>query len=130
MALESFMLGGLDLAMLKDGLDRFDLYRMWAWGHPHGFGSGTMPEALTDLTRHVDSAAGVGTDVMRICAGGRRTRKLAWAKHRPLLLPLLHRAADYAGGKGVVLAIENHVDLSTDEMLPDADTAGLGAAIG
>lgn len=116
-ALESFMLGDLDPAMLKERLDRFDLYRMWAWGHPHGLGSGTMPEALTDLTRHVEIAASVGADVMRICAGGRRTRKLTWAEHRPLLLPLLRRAADHAGERGVVLAIENHVDLSTDEML-------------
>lgn len=116
-ALESFMLGGLDPAALKERLDGHGLHRMWAWGHPRGLGSGTAPEALEDLTAHIDIARSVGAEVMRICAGGRRTRKLPWAEHRALLLPLLGRAAGYAGDRGVVLALENHIDLSTDEML-------------
>ena len=32
-------------------------------------------------------------------------------------MPLLRGAADYAAGRRVVLAIENHIDLSTDEMI-------------
>lgn len=116
-ALESFMLGGLDPAALKERLDGHGLHRMWAWGHPRGLGSGTAPEALEDLTAHIDIARSVGAEVMRICAGGRRTRKLPWVEHRALLLPLLRRAAGYAGDREVVLALENHIDLSTDEML-------------
>jgi sugar phosphate isomerase/epimerase len=69
------------------------------------------------LKRHVRVAHALGASVMRICAGGRRTRTLCWAEHRALLALLLKRAADYAASKSVVLAIENHIDLLADEML-------------
>ena len=116
-SLESFMLRGTNPAALRDRLDAAGLERVWAWGHPRGLASGTEADALGDLFRHVDIAATIGAGVMRICAGGRSTRTLTWAEHRELLLPLLRGAAEYAGGRHVVLAIENHIDLSTDEMI-------------
>ncbi len=116
-SLESFMLGDTDPAALRARLDAAGLERVWAWGHPRGLASGTEADALGDLFRHVDIATAIGAGVMRICAGGRRTRTLTWAEHRELLLPLLRRAADYAAGRHVVLAIENHIDLSTGEMI-------------
>jgi sugar phosphate isomerase/epimerase len=121
-SLESFMLGDTKPAMLRARLDAAGLDRVWAWGHPRGLGSGTDPGALDDLFHHVDIAAAMGAGVMRICAGGRRTRTLRWTEHRALLLPLLERAADYAAGRRVVLAVENHIDLSTDEMTELVDT--------
>jgi 3-oxoisoapionate decarboxylase len=121
-SLESFMLGGIDPAALRTRLDAAGLDRVWAWGHPRGLASGTEPGALDDLFHHVDTAAAMGAGVMRICAGGRRTRTLGWAEHRELLLPLLERAADYAASRSVVLAIENHIDLSTDEMIELVET--------
>jgi sugar phosphate isomerase/epimerase len=116
-SLESFMLDGTDPVALRARLDAAGLERVWAWGHPRGLASGTEADALGDLFRHVDIAAAMGANVMRICAGGRRTRTLSWTEHRTLLLPLLQCAADYAAGQHVVLAIENHIDLSTDEMI-------------
>lgn len=119
-ALESFMLTSdtpAALDALHRALDDAGLDRLWAWGHPNGLGSGTMPEALADLMRHAEIAQAMGARVMRICAGGRRTRTRPWAEHKALLVPLLLRAADHAGRHGVTLAIENHIDLSTDEML-------------
>ena len=116
-SLESFMLGKDDPGELRDRLDGYGLYRAWAWGHPRGLESGKAAAELNDLKHHIDIAHAVGAGVMRICAGGRKTRTLSWAEHRALLLPLLRQAADYAAGKQVVLAIENHIDLSADEML-------------
>lgn len=116
-SLESFMLDGIDPAALRDQLDAAGLERVWAWGHPRGLASGTDASALGDLFRHVDVAATIRAGVMRICAGGRSTRTLTWAEHRDLLVPLLRGAADYAAKRHVVLAIENHIDLSTDEMI-------------
>ena len=121
-SLESFMLDGIDPAALRARLDAAGLDRVWAWGHPRGLASGTEPGALDDLLHHVNIAAAMGADVMRICAGGRRTRTLGWTEHRALLLPLLKRAADYAAGHDVVLAIENHIDLSTEEMIELVET--------
>ncbi len=118
-SLESFMLDDAAparLAALRATLDAAGLDRVWAWGHPDGLGSGSRPEALEDLTRHIDIAHALGATVMRICAGGRRTRPPDWAAHRDALLPLLARAADYAARRGVVLAIENHIDLLAAEL--------------
>jgi sugar phosphate isomerase/epimerase len=105
------------LDAIKSRLDELNFLRVWAWGHPKGLGSGTMPEALDDLIRHIAIAKRLGAGVMRICAGGRATRPRSWTEHKAGLLPLLRKAAASAEQQGVILALENHVDLLCDEML-------------
>lgn len=119
-SIESFMLADTSpqaLASLAQQLGGAGQELVWAWGHPHGLGSGSRPQALADLKAHVDIAHTLGARVMRICAGGRRTRPACWAEHKAALIPLLEAAADYAGARGVTLAMENHVDLHAPEML-------------
>ena len=71
-SIESFMLpdatpdGREDLRQL---LDENGLERVWAWGHPRGLHSGTVPEELQNLCHHVDVAHTIGARTMRICAG-------------------------------------------------------------
>lgn len=135
LSLESFMLDDDSpghLAEIRARLDEADLERMWAWGHPDGLGSGAQPQALDDLMRHTAIAAALDAKVMRICAGGRRTRPADWTNHRDALLPLLRRAADHAAELGVTLAVENHADLLADEMielLETLDHAHLGVCL-
>jgi sugar phosphate isomerase/epimerase len=107
---------------LKERLDRRGLETVWAWGHPRGLESGASEAALDDLIAHIDVAARLGAGVMRICAGGRGTRPESWKKHRAALLPMLKKAADAADRKGVVLAVENHIDLYADELLELVET--------
>lgn len=119
-SLESFMLDDTSptrLEKLRQHLDDSGLSCVWAWGHPNGLGSGRHPHALSDLFFHVDIAQQLGADVMRICAGGRRTRPTEWGTHKTALLPLLQQASEYAAKVGVTLALENHVDLLVDEMV-------------
>ena len=120
------------LARLRERLDTLGLARVWAWGHPHGLRSGADAAALDDLIRHIGVARAVGATVMRICCGGRRTRPADWAQHRAQLLPLLRRAAEAAQAQGVVLAIENHIDLLADELLDllqTVDSPALGVCL-
>jgi len=105
------------LARLGDRFDALGFDRVWAWGHPHGLRSGRDVAAADDLVRHIGIARSIGAGVMRICCGGRRTRPAAWAEHRDALLPLLRRVTRAAEQQGVVLAIENHIDLLADELL-------------
>ncbi len=134
-SLESFMLDDASperLAALRRRLDQAGLARVWAWGHPNGLGSGNRPEALDALFAHLEVARALGAGVMRICAGGRRTRPASWAEHRRDLLPLLQRAAERAEARGVVLAVENHVDLLADELvelLEAVDSPALGVCL-
>jgi len=134
-SIESFMLDDDSpqrLAELRQRLDEAGLERVWAWGHPDGLASGARPEAAEALCRHVDIARTLGADVMRICAGGRRTRPSSWQEHKRALLPLLTQASRYAEDQGVVLAVENHVDLLADEMvelIETVDSPALGVCL-
>lgn len=134
-SIESFMLDDSsprNLERLRGLLDDAGLELVWAWGHPHGLGSGARADELVDLQRNVDIAKALGASVMRICAGGRRTRPESWLAHKTQLLPLLRRAADYAAGQGVVLAMENHVDLLAAEvleLLEAVDSPALGVCL-
>ncbi|SMG56039.1 sugar phosphate isomerase/epimerase family protein [Paraburkholderia susongensis] len=111
-----------EVERLRNQLDRLELERVWAWGHPGGLRSGDAPEELADLKRHTGIAAAVGAKVMRICCGGRRTRPQDWREHKARLVPLLVEAARHAKTQGIVLAIENHIDLLADELVELIET--------
>ncbi|MCR0983863.1 sugar phosphate isomerase/epimerase family protein [Roseomonas populi] len=120
------------LDRLRERLDTNGLQRVWAWGHPNGLGSGTRSEAVEDLARHLAAARRVGAGVMRICCGGRRTRPADWPSHRDALLPLLRSLLPVAEAQGVVMAIENHLDLFSEELvelLERVDSAWLGVCL-
>lgn len=111
-------------AALAARLDRAGMERVWAWGHPRGLQSGAAPAALDEARASLADAAAVGARVMRICAGGRGTRPASWAAHKAALLPLLTPLLRDAKALGVVLAIENHIDLLADEMVDLIETIG------
>lgn len=125
-SLESCFFDYFDDATIKpvrDRLDALGLERVWAWGHPRGLESGQSEAALNDLIDHISVAQKIGAGVMRICAGGRGTRPdTGWSVHKAALLPMLERATEHAAEAGVVLAIENHIDLYADELLDLVET--------
>jgi sugar phosphate isomerase/epimerase len=126
-SLESCFLPDDDASIeqLRAGLDARGLERVWAWGHPSGLQSGSAPpEAAQDLVKHLGIARGVGASVMRICGGGRRTRAERWDDHKRGLVALLRPLVDDAEANGVVMAIENHIDLLADEMVELIETIG------
>jgi sugar phosphate isomerase/epimerase len=117
---------------LSAALDARGLLRVWAWGHPNGLASGTDARAAEDLARHLGIARRVGARVMRICGGGRRTRPASWVEHKRGLVALLRPLVDEAQRHGVVMAIENHIDLLADEMvelLETIDSPWLGVCL-
>jgi sugar phosphate isomerase/epimerase len=112
----------LDIDRMRATLAQHRLEPVWAWGHPRGLGSGAAPEALADMRHHIALAHASGAKVMRICAGGRATRPADWSAHRAALLPLLREATAFGEGGGVVLAIENHLDLLAEELVDLIET--------
>lgn len=123
-SLESCFLPHDDRSMgrLREALQARGLEAVWAWGHPHGLRSGQDAQAAADCARHIAIARALGAGVMRICAGGRRTRPASWSEHKRGLLELLRPLVDQAAGAGVVLAIENHIDLLADELVELVET--------
>jgi sugar phosphate isomerase/epimerase len=118
-SIEACFLPKLDdafLAKLRDTLDEYGFDRVWAWGHPNGLCSGTDRAAAKDLARNLAFAKRIGAGVMRIVGGSRRTRPESWAVHKRQLVKMLKPLIGPARDHGVVMAMENHIDLLADEM--------------
>jgi 3-oxoisoapionate decarboxylase len=110
-------LGSASIDRIRDRLDLYGFERVWAWGHLDGLSSGSDANAEADLKRHLGIAEEIGAKVMRIVGGSRRTRPASWADHKARLVPMLQRLVGAAERHGVVMAIENHIDLYCGEML-------------
>jgi sugar phosphate isomerase/epimerase len=120
------------LLRLRDKLDSYGLARVWAWGHPTGLGSGTDHQAARDLVSHLAHAREIGAGVMRIVGGNRRTRPASFAQHKRRLGGMLKKLLGAARDHGIVLALENHIDLTADEMMDlvgDLDSPWLGVCL-
>jgi sugar phosphate isomerase/epimerase len=120
------------LGRLRDALDADGFERVWAWGHPNGLCSGTNQAAARDLVVHLGRARKVGAKVMRIVGGSRRTRPASFAMHKRRLGGMLKKLLPAAEAHGVVMAIENHIDLMADEMvdlITSLDSPWLGVCL-
>jgi sugar phosphate isomerase/epimerase len=105
------------LGRLREALDSFGFDRVWAWGHPDGLESGSNRRAARELVKHLAYARRIGANVMRIAAGSRRTRPDSFALHKRRLAGMLKKMVPAGEDHGIVLAIENHIDLLADEMV-------------
>ena len=106
-----------NILRLRVTVEQHGFELVWAWGHPDGLCSGTNRAAAKDLVRHLAIARRLGAKVMRIVGGSRRTRPARWAVHKRQLVRMLSPIVRAAEDHGVVLAIENHIDLLAEEML-------------
>jgi sugar phosphate isomerase/epimerase len=104
------------LHRLRDALDETGFERVWAWGHPDGLRSGTDRRASRDLVANLAHAREIGAGVMRIVGGSRRTRPASFAQHKRRLGGMLRSLLPAAQDHGVVLALENHIDLTAAEL--------------
>jgi sugar phosphate isomerase/epimerase len=69
---------------------------------------------------------------MRIVGGSRRTRPASFAQHKRRLVRMLKGLLPAAEDHGVVLAMENHIDLTADEMvdvMKTLDSTWLGVCL-
>jgi len=105
------------LKRLRDTLDAYEFESVWAWGHPSGLCSGTNREAARDLVCHIGYAKKLGARVMRIVGGSWRNRPTSWAIHKRRLASMLKKLLPAAEDHGIVLAIENHVDMTADQIV-------------
>lgn len=120
------------LVELRDKLDEYGFERVWAWGHPDGLKSGSDKAAAKDCAQHLAFAERIGARVMRIAGGSRRSRPASWAVHKRQLGGALKKLLGTAEKHGVVLAVENHIDMLADEMvdlITSIDSPWLGVCL-
>jgi sugar phosphate isomerase/epimerase len=109
--------GSAYLARLKKKLDDHGFDRVYAWGHPDGLEAGANGEAKEDMIRHIEHAAAIGAPVMRVVGSSLRFR---FEPHEPqleILARWFREAAKVAETRGIRLAVENHIDYNSDEIL-------------
>jgi 3-oxoisoapionate decarboxylase len=120
------------LTRLRYDLEDSDFEPVWAWGHPDGLRSGTDKAAAKDLVQHLAYAKHIGARVMRIAGGSRKTRPASWAVHKRQLGGMLKKLIGPAEEHGIVLAVENHIDMLADEMvdlITSIDSPWLGVCL-
>ena len=109
--------GAKYLSGLRRKLDDFGFDRVYAWGHPDGLEAGGSLKAKGEMIAHIEHAKQIGASVMRVVGSSLRFR---FAPHEPqleILARWFREAAEIASKHGIRLAVENHIDYNSDEIL-------------
>ena len=126
-ALEACFFDALDdglCAEVKARLDDAGVDRGLGWGHPEGLWGGTRPEELESLKRHIPQTLKLGSNRMRITAASMNYAKAPREELIGRVVPMLAEAARAAQDQGVVLALENHIDFTSQELLRIIEAVG------
>jgi hypothetical protein len=120
--------GEVDVEQLRGALGAIE--PVIAWGHPDGLAFGGSASAAADVRRWIELAPALGSTLVRIVAGNSGTDRLGKSLEHlaDVLLPILELAREH----GVLLALENHADLTVTELerlLELVDDATLGVCL-
>jgi len=104
------------LGQIKDALDEKGLERVLAWGHPDGLEAGRNVEAWKEMNSLIPKARFMGADIMRIVASSLMFRNEPHGPQIDAVVKMLAESVKIAEDQGVVLAIENHIDYTSEEI--------------
>jgi 3-oxoisoapionate decarboxylase len=119
-SLESCFFDSLEpayLSEIKAVLDQKGLERVLAWGHPDGLEAGRNRAAWREMNELIPRARFMGADIMRIVASSLMFR---FEPHEPqieAIVKMLRESVQIAEDQGVVIALENHIDYTSAEIL-------------
>ncbi len=119
-SLESCFFDSLEpgyLAELGAVLDEHRLSRVLAWGHPDGLEAGRNEEAWREMNALIPKAVCIGARIMRIVASSLMFRFEPHAPQIAALVRMLKQSVKIARDHGVTLALENHIDYTSTEIL-------------
>jgi 3-oxoisoapionate decarboxylase len=131
-SLESCFFPGFEPAYLdglKAQLDAAGLMRVFAWGHPDGLEGGKSKTAYREMVEMIPHARRLGADVMRVVGSSLMFRFENHQEQIERLTGMFREAVRVAADHGVKLAIENHIDFTSDEivqLLDEVDSDHLG----
>ncbi len=115
------------LSEIKAALDEKGLERVLAWGHPDGLEAGHGKKAWRDLNALVPKVRLAGTGLLRIVASSRRFRDEPHEPQLRAIVRMLKESTRIAADHGVVLALENHIDYTSAEILEILERVGSDA---
>jgi 3-oxoisoapionate decarboxylase len=102
---------------LKAQLDDYKFDRVYAWGHPDGLERGQNWTAYNEMIAGIPNAVLIGADVMRVVGSSLMFRHEPHGPQVEALAKMFKEAAKIAKDHGVKLAVENHIDFTSDEIL-------------
>jgi sugar phosphate isomerase/epimerase len=105
------------LAHVKSLLDSYELDRVYAWGHPDGLEGGRNHDAFREMVAGIDHARAIGATVMRVVGSSLMFRKEPHEPQIERLTEMFREAVKTAEEHGIRLAVENHIDFTSDEMV-------------
>jgi 3-oxoisoapionate decarboxylase len=105
------------LTAIKEALDAHGLERVLAWGHPDGLEAGGNEQAWREMNDLIPKARFMGADIMRIVASSLMFRFEPHGPQIDAIVRMLRESVRIAADHGVVLAIENHIDYTSAEIL-------------
>ena len=105
------------LAGVKNLLDSHGLDRVYAWGHPNGLEGGANTEAFRDMMDSFDRARQMGASVMRVVGSSLMFRNQPHGPQIERLAVMFREAVKTAEQYGIRMAVENHIDFTSDEMV-------------
>jgi sugar phosphate isomerase/epimerase len=102
---------------LKAQLDEYGMDRVYAWGHPDGLERGQNFTAYDEMVAGIPNAVAIGTNVMRVVGSSLMFRHEPHGPQIKALAKMFKKAVKVAKDQGVKLAVENHIDFTSDEIL-------------
>ncbi|OHB70555.1 MAG: hypothetical protein A2V70_07990 [Planctomycetes bacterium RBG_13_63_9] len=115
------------LGEIKAVLDEKGLERILAWGHPDGLEAGRNKDAWREMDSLIPKAQFMGADIMRIVASSLMFRNEPHAPQIEAIVAMLTESVKIAEDHDVVLAIENHIDYTSEEIYQILEQVGSDA---
>lgn len=109
---------------LKAQLDEYGFDRVYAWGHPDGLEAGKNRAAFDDMVAQIPNARLIGADVMRVVASSLMFRFEPHGPQIDILVEWFKEAVKVAEEYDVKLAVENHIDYTSDECVELLERVG------
>jgi len=112
------------LAEMRTVLDERRLERVLAWGHPDGLEAGRNRQAWQEMNSLIPKAQHLGAGIMRIVASSLQFRHEPHGPQIEAIVAMLRESVRMAADEGVVLALENHIDYTSAEILEILERVG------
>jgi sugar phosphate isomerase/epimerase len=119
-SLESCFIPRFDASYLSEVrgmLDEFGLDRVFAWGHPDGLEGGKNEKMFAEMIEMIEHAREINAPVMRVVGSSLMFRFEPHGPQIERLSRMFSKAVKVAEKAGVKLAMENHLDFNSDEVL-------------
>jgi sugar phosphate isomerase/epimerase len=95
-----------------------------AWGHPDGLEAGRNEAAWREMNSLIPKAECMGAGIMRIVASSLMFRNEPHAPQIEAIVRMLKESVKIAENHGVILALENHIDYTSAEILEILERVG------